>query len=108
MNEEQPLWQLHLHRTAATTTFALAGELDLQSADDIRTTLIEEAHRPATTTLVIDLAQVTFLDSTVLGCFINGYYAAQQAGRTLTIVNPSPAAHRVLSITGLLALLAEA
>ncbi|MFI5496749.1 STAS domain-containing protein [Actinoplanes sp. NPDC051859] len=108
MDDEVQLWRYELRRDGATSTVELAGELDLQCADEVRFLLTEQAGIPGVSTVVLDLERVSFLDSTVLGCFISGYYAAQKAGRVLTIVNPSEAALRVLRITGLLTLLAPA
>ena len=48
---------------------SLAGELDLYNAEDVRTALLECcAEEPAV--LVLDLAEVTFIDSTALGVLI--------------------------------------
>src|SRR5262245_15511162 len=51
------------------TVVSLAGELDLYNAEDVRAALLECcAEEPSV--LVIDLAQVTFIDSTALGVLI--------------------------------------
>ena len=47
----------------------LAGELDLYNAEELRATLHEAAGRKPER-LVIDLAAVSFLDSTALGVFV--------------------------------------
>ena len=51
------------------TVVSLAGELDLYNAEDVRAALLEAcADEPSV--LVLDLAEVTFIDSTALGVFI--------------------------------------
>src|SRR5207302_8587046 len=51
------------------TVVSLAGELDLYNAEDVRAALLECcAEEPVV--LVLDLAEVTFIDSTALGVLI--------------------------------------
>jgi anti-anti-sigma factor len=51
------------------TVVSLAGELDLYNAEDVRAALLEAcADEPSV--LVLDLAAVTFIDSTALGVLI--------------------------------------
>ena len=51
------------------TVVSLAGELDLYNAEDVRAALLE-ACSDEPTVLVVDLAEVTFIDSTALGVLI--------------------------------------
>ncbi|MFI5496656.1 STAS domain-containing protein [Actinoplanes sp. NPDC051859] len=102
---EPPLWQYDLHRDGGTSTVALAGEIDLQNADEVQNLLLEEMQRGDTSAVEVDLRQVSFLDSTAVGCLISGYHAAKNTGCGLAVVNPSRPAHRILSLTGVLAVL---
>lgn len=56
-------------RTDGTVVVSLAGELDLYNAEEVRGALIEAcAGEPDV--LVVDLAEVRFIDSTALGVLI--------------------------------------
>lgn len=49
----------------------------------------------------IDMAGVGFMDSSGLRVLIAAHQSGQQAERSVKIVNPSPAVHRVIEISGL-------
>jgi anti-anti-sigma factor len=77
---------------------SLTGEFDLAGADAFRALMAElEARRPRA--IVVDLAGVTFLDST------GGRLLFEAEGRAVgwrfAILNGSGPAHRALTLTGL-------
>ena len=88
------------HESNGMTRLALAGEFDLSSADQIEDVLreIEEA-RPSL--LVLDLRELTFMDSTGLRVMVSADARARDASRRLAIVQGPEAVHRVFRITGL-------
>ncbi|WP_157748138.1 STAS domain-containing protein [Micromonospora echinaurantiaca] len=53
----------------------------------------------------VDLARVSFIDSTVLNAFVNAHGRASDRGVSLALVNPTGHVRRVLSMTGILPLL---
>ena len=58
-----------VERRDGATVVSVAGELDLYNAEDVRAALLEAcAEEP--TVVVVDLAEVTFIDSTALGVLI--------------------------------------
>jgi anti-sigma B factor antagonist len=77
------------------------GEVDLPATAELRAILQDAASRPGIARIVVDLAGVTFLDSTALGVLVAGHTAAERNGRTLTLVNPGPMATMVLTVTAL-------
>jgi anti-sigma B factor antagonist len=81
------------------TVVSLAGELDLYNAEDVRAALLEAcADEPAV--LVIDLAAVTFIDSTALGVLIEARSRlADRAGFRLAA--PGLESRRALEVSGL-------
>jgi len=84
-----PEFELTLTRRAGgTTVLALAGELDLCRAPAIEQALAEAAE-PATGRVVVDLRDVTFLDSNTLVLFLAAH-GRQQArdGELLIVVGP--------------------
>ena len=77
----------------------LAGELDLYNAHEVRDALLaaceEEPER-----LVVDLAAVEFLDSTVLGVLVE--VRTRVGGReAFALAAPKPEARRTLEVSGL-------
>jgi anti-sigma B factor antagonist len=81
------------------TVLEVIGEVDLSNADQLRDAAIA-ALTPFGGTLRIDLAEVTFIDSTGLGALIAVYNYAGDQHRVL-IQNPRRNVQRILEITGL-------
>jgi anti-sigma B factor antagonist len=84
----------------------LRGELDAHDAPGLRETFaaaLDGAEAPAT--VVLDLGQVTFLDSTALGSIVGLLRRVREAGGELRVVLPSAPAVRIFEITGLDAIL---
>jgi anti-sigma B factor antagonist len=77
----------------------LVGELDLYNAPEVRITLLELASEQPER-LVVDLAEVAFVDSTALGVLIEARstLANRQA---FLLASPGPETHRALKISGL-------
>jgi anti-anti-sigma factor len=87
----------------------LAGEIDLSSVDVLLRAQGEALAGAATRRLhgvVVDLDQVTFLDSTGIGALVGGYRQAATAGLTYQLENPRGAVTRVLDVAGVLSTLA--
>lgn len=77
----------------------LAGELDLYNSHVVREALVESADR-GPERLVIDLAEVTFIDSTALGVLIEGRTLLANR-RAFLLASPGLEARRALEIAGL-------
>ena len=78
---------------------ALKGRLDLLSAPALKAQLA--AAVTATPHLVIDLGDVSFIDSSGLGALISGLRSARGAGGDLRIAKPSDQARTILELTTL-------
>jgi anti-sigma B factor antagonist len=81
------------------TIVSLAGELDLYNAEDVRAALLEAcADEP--NVLVVDLAEVTFIDSTALGVLIEA--RSRLADRNgFRLAAPGLETRRALEVSGL-------
>ena len=78
----------------------LAGRLDLLSAIDVRQKLadvVAAGHQR----LVVDLADVEFIDSTGLGSLVSGLKATRMAGGDLRLARPVEQARTILKLTTL-------
>ncbi|MGI8761488.1 MAG: STAS domain-containing protein [Jatrophihabitantaceae bacterium] len=80
---------------------SVVGEVDLYTADQVAACGVEALDNPAVELLVLDLAAVSFLDSTGIGALIRIRNAALDCGKQLVIRRPSPSVLRILTIAGL-------
>ena len=90
-----------LDRTADTTTVRLHGEIDVLTVDQVRVSLVEALEgRPST--IVVDLAELSFIDSTGLGALIFGFQRARDQGVAFQLAHPSRGVRQILVLSGLL------
>lgn len=78
----------------------LRGELDLSTVGKVQDAL-HEVETGAPPVIVLDLAKLTFLDSTGLRCLVTADQRARENGRRLVIVRGPDAVQRVFAITRL-------
>jgi anti-sigma B factor antagonist len=92
--------ELKVDRNGTKALIAVTGEIDLTSAprlDDEITNLIDGS----ATAVVIDLAGVSFMDSTGLRVLLKASKLLASAGGMLEIKNPSEPVQRLLEVSGL-------
>ncbi|MEU4419257.1 STAS domain-containing protein [Actinoplanes sp. NPDC024001] len=77
------------------------GEIDMATVDDVQQAVNEAVSADGVRDVVVDLAEVTFCDSSGLAAFDEGYCAAASRGIRLRIANPQPGVRRILEIVGL-------
>jgi anti-sigma B factor antagonist len=82
----------------------LSGELDAYDAPELRGTF-ERVLETEPALVVLDLAAVTFLDSTVLGAIVGLLRRVREARGELRTVLPDTTARRIFEITNLVAAL---
>src|SRR3954463_11400094 len=83
----------------------LAGELDLQVADDVGAA-VEELLDAGCPQVVVDLRDLSFLDSSGVHMLIEAGQAAERRRRALALIRGPRNVQRVLQITGTEALFA--
>jgi anti-anti-sigma factor len=76
------------------------GNLDIDSAAALTTTLDQVLERPAPR-IVVDLSGVEFCDSTGLSAFVLGHHRAASAGGWLRLAAPSEWMNQLLDTVGL-------
>jgi anti-sigma B factor antagonist len=86
---------------AGVTVLHLAGELDL-SAESAMNQAIASALAARPRAIVVDLAGLSFLDSTGVRCLIIARRDATSAGIVLTVEGATGIIEQVLTITGVL------
>ncbi len=97
--EESPL-QILVSHLKGDVYVALAGELDGATAPFLVRTLVE-VNQTLEGDLVLDIKQLSFIDSTGLSVFVSQQKKAAAKGQKLVIYAPSPMARRLFEITGL-------
>jgi anti-sigma B factor antagonist len=90
------------HRSAGVDSYLIAagGELDMGAAPTLRGT-IDQILEEGATTLIVDLSEATFIDSTSIGILIEALHRVRAAGGTLEVVCTEPNLLRVFEIVGL-------
>src|ERR671936_2184128 len=79
---------------------SLSGELDLYTAERVRAG-IHEAGAVGADTVVIDLSEISFIDSTALGVLVQETKRLEGRGHSLVLVTNDPRTLRVFEVTGL-------
>lgn len=86
---------------------ALGGELDMAATFRLESELERLLGRGAVRRLVLDLAELTFLDSAGLGALLAIRDRAQDLGIELQLRDPSDPVRRVLDLSGTSAVLLD-
>lgn len=82
--------------TVTPTGLALRGEIDAHTAPSVAAAI----ESSSLDDVVIDMADVEFVDSSGLRVLIEAHQAAEARGGSVTLANPSGAVVRLLQISG--------
>jgi anti-sigma B factor antagonist/stage II sporulation protein AA (anti-sigma F factor antagonist) len=91
------IFDISVSQNDGTSIVRMSGELDLASSDRLSALLAELSDR----TVVVDLAGLTFIDSSGIAALVAAKDRLQSAGRELVLTRPQPNVDRVLEMTGL-------
>jgi anti-anti-sigma factor len=94
-----PILNVHRHDTDNRTLITLTGEIDLNSAPLVHTSLQQCLH-DGIRAIDVDMTAVTFCDSSGLNAFRYALLHTATAGGSLRLHHPSPALERLLALTG--------
>ncbi len=78
---------------------SLRGELDLASAPLLQSE-IQSSQIVSAAALVLDLQELTFIDSTGLRVLLGAHKSSTERGQEFAVTRGSPQVQRLLSITG--------
>jgi len=84
-----------------TVTVVVAGELDHYAAPQIRHMLDDLLRDPGVTDLVVDLENLTFMDSSGIGVLLGRLRILQSRGGTLSVQNMQPPVEKLFRLSGL-------
>ena len=80
---------------------AIVGEINHHNAVFVRQKIDEKIQELNSKNLVLDLAEVSFMDSSGLGLVMGRYQRMQEIGGTLAIANPGAEHKKLFKLAGL-------
>lgn len=80
-------------------TVSLAGECDLSTREHLTAVLLDAVHRARA--VFVDLAALTFIDSSGVHSLVVAHQAAKHTGGRIYVTNAAGPVARVLELTGL-------
>jgi anti-anti-sigma factor len=101
MAADFPSFAIDVEADDGRVQFVPRGELDLATAPELERCLLEALRERKT--VVVDLRELTFMDSTGVRTIVAAHQAAHDAGVELRLVRPSVggAVSRVIEISGI-------
>jgi anti-anti-sigma factor len=94
--------QIHVQHDDGRAILTLAGELDMASAEILQQAL-EEPTLATEPSMVLDLEQLQFIDSTGLRIILRALERCRARGQAFAITRGSAQVQRLLSVTGVAA-----
>ncbi len=91
------IFDISISRHDGLCVVRMSGELDLASSERLSALLAELSEA----TVVVDLSELTFIDSSGIAALVAAKDRLQSAGRDLVLTRPQPNVDRVLEMTGL-------
>ncbi|HET7272920.1 MAG TPA: STAS domain-containing protein [Rubrobacter sp.] len=82
------------------SVIAVRGEMDLHTAPKFQYAIERAAEKEGVGAVVVDMAEVAFMDSTALSSLMRSKDALGQQGISLRLAAPSKAVERIFSVTG--------
>ncbi len=83
-----------------TLLVQMGGELDILGADRVRQEIDAILQSRKIQKLILDLGEVSFMDSTGLGVILGRYKKISAVGGRMYIVRANPAVRKVLELAG--------
>lgn len=102
MTTDVPSFELGIDAGDERVTFIPRGELDLATAPELEE-LVLATLRDGERQVVLDLRELTFMDSTGVRTIVAAHHVAEETGHDLRLVRPSceSAVFRVIEISGI-------
>jgi anti-sigma B factor antagonist len=94
------LLRVDIENRADHAVVTAAGEIDAATADTVATA-VAGALADGCKRVLLDFAQVTFIDSTGLGVLVKSHRAAVAADAFFAVVHPTPTTRKLIRVLGL-------
>jgi|Tabmets5t2r1_1033131.scaffolds.fasta_scaffold73661_2 anti-sigma B factor antagonist len=98
-----PLLELSIDSVEEARVIRARGEVDMSSVGELRRQI--DAARGDGAATLLDLSEVTFMDSTGLHLLIEASRRAETDGWPSFVIRPSPPVRRLLEVSGTLGML---
>jgi anti-sigma B factor antagonist len=98
----RPALQVVTEERDAVTVLHLKGRLVLEDGDVVFRDAVNELAARDRIALVVDLAEVSYIDSAGIGVLIGRYLSVRRRGGDMKLANLTARSHRVMTITQLL------
>lgn len=93
---------LHATRAGRALIVRLDGELDLHTVEPFKEAVAEAlAREPTVCHLILQMQQVTFMDSSGIGAILGRYREVKERGGRIAVVGLQPAVRRVFELAGM-------
>ena len=95
-----PPLRIQIESGPASVCLKVGGELDIYTAPELQE-VIEQLEATVPALLIVDLADLDFIDATGLHILLQAHKRARNTNRCLFLLRPRPMVQRVLQVTGL-------
>ncbi|WP_102345700.1 anti-sigma F factor antagonist [Bacillus sp. Marseille-P3661] len=92
---------IHLETKNNVLLIRLTGELDHHTAEELRTKVTNAIEKNKIVHIVLNLEELTFMDSSGLGVILGRYKQIQSQGGEMLVCSISPAVKRLFEMSGL-------
>ncbi|MBA4495694.1 anti-sigma F factor antagonist [Paenactinomyces guangxiensis] len=96
---------LQIHHSRNVLIVRLCGELDHHTAGKVRQMIEAELEKEIYTHLVVNLADLDFMDSSGLGVILGRYKRVTQLGGKMMLCSIRPSVYRLMEMSGLFKIL---
>ncbi|OLN24968.1 hypothetical protein DVDV_3744 [Desulfovibrio sp. DV] len=90
--------QFTCHETDQTLTVRLSGEIIMDAVGECKAEVERLALETTASSLVIDLSDVSFMDSSGVGFLIGLRRLCQERGKTMAVADPAPPIKKLLDM----------
>jgi len=84
-----------------TLLLRLSGELDMNTSEQLRQIIDSDIERRGIRTVILNFANVQFIDSSGLGMILGRYKKLMSLGGKLKITNVPPHIYKIMELSGL-------
>jgi anti-anti-sigma factor len=100
-NQRYPLFTWATERCESATSVRLRGELDMAAVLACESALLQELQQHAASTVMVELSDLAFIDSTGLRFLLNLKSAMGRRGVRVVVQGVSPPVARVFEVVGI-------
>ena len=94
--------QISTRRMDKTAILDISGDIDLAHSSEVRRIILIEFREKRTPRVILNLLEVSYIDSSGVASLVEGLKASRDVGSRLILFGLSPIAHEVLQLSKLL------